>query len=72
MILIKSIYGLVKAEYLWFKEYIKTMTLKAGFKKFKTGPCLLYILNELGTIIVIVYVDNTLEIGDKPAFMNKI
>ena len=29
---INSINGLVQAAILWFKEYIKTMNLKAGFK----------------------------------------
>ena len=46
------------------------MTLKAGFKQCNTDPCLLYILNGLGTVIVIFYVDDTLEIGDKPVFMD--
>ena len=69
---IKYIYGLVQAEHFWFKEYIKTMTLKAWVKKFKTDPCLLYRVNEIGPVIIIVYVDDTLETGDKPAFMNTI
>ena len=72
MTLIKSIYGLIQAARLWFKEYIKTMALKAGFKKCNTGPCLLYRVNELGTIIFIIYVDGTLEIGYKLALMNTI
>ena len=42
------------------------MTLKAVFKKFNNVPCLLYQVNELGTVIVIVYVDDILAIGDKP------
>ena len=36
-----------------------------GFKKRKTGPYLICRANELGTIAVIVYVDDTLVIGDK-------
>ena len=48
------------------------MKLKAGLKKYKTDLCLLYQVNDLGTIIVIVYDDGTLEIGDKPEFMNMI
>ena len=70
--LIKSIYGIVQAEHFWFKEQIKTTTLKAGLKQFNNDTCLLYRLNELRTVIVIVYVDNTLEIGEKTALMNKI
>ena len=57
--LIKYIYGLVQAERCWFEEYIKTMTPKAGFKQFKTGPCLLYRVNELRTEIFIVYANGT-------------
>ena len=70
--LIKFIYGIVQSARCWFKEYIKTMTLKLGFKQCKTDPCILYRVNELGAIIVIVYVNYTLEIRDKPAFMNTI
>ena len=31
--LIKCIYGLVQTSHIWFKEYIKTMAIKAEFKK---------------------------------------
>ena len=48
------------------------MKLKAGFKKFKTDPCLLYRVCELKTVTVIVYIDGTLAIGDKPALMDII
>ena len=39
--LIKPIYCLVQAARCWFKDYIKTMTLKSGFKQCNTDPCLL-------------------------------
>ena len=52
--LVKSIHGLVQAARFRFKEYIKKMTPKAGFKKCKDDTCLLYRVNELGTEIVIV------------------
>ena len=67
---IKSIYILVKTSRLWFKEYINAMTLKAGFKQCKTDTCLLYIVNELSNLIVMVYIDDTLEIEGKPSFTN--
>ena len=41
------------------------MTLKAGFKKCKTDSCLIYRVNEIGTVIFIVCVDYTMKIGDK-------
>ena len=37
---INCIWGLVQAAHNWFKEYIKTINLKVGFKKCKTGTCL--------------------------------
>ena len=43
--LIKSTHGLVQAARFLLKEYINTMTLKAGFKKIKTYPCSLYLVN---------------------------
>ena len=52
--MIKSIYGIVQAASFWFKEFIKTVKLKAEFKQCKNDPCLLYIVNELGSLIVIV------------------
>ena len=70
--MIKSIYGIVQVEYCWFKEYIKEMTLKEGFKSFKTDTYLLYRENELGTAIAIVCVDGTLVIGDKPSLVDTI
>ena len=70
--LIKSIYDFGQASYFWFKEFIKTMTLKALFKPFKTEPFILCRLNELETVIVIVYVDYRLSVGDKPALVNTI
>ena len=72
MTLIKYIYGLVQAKNFWFKQYIKKMTLNAGFKQCKTDPFIIYQLNEIMTVIVIVYVDGTLKIRDKPVLMNNI
>ena len=59
--LTKYIQGLLKSAYFWFKEYIKTMTLKAVFKKWITDPIILYRVNEIRTLIVTIYVDYTLE-----------
>ena len=70
--LIKSIYGLVQVARWWFREYIKRMDLKEGFKQCKTKTYLLYRLNELCTVIGIVYLDKPLEIGNKPELMNTV
>ena len=48
------------------------ITLKAGLKKCKTYPFILYRLNELGNIIVILYIDYTLKVVYKPELMNMI
>ena len=48
------------------------MIPKVGFKKTQTDPCLLYIVNELGTVIVIIYIDDTLVIGYKSELMDTI
>ena len=42
------------------------MTVKAGFKQYNTDPFISYRLNDLGTVIIILYVDDTLAIRDKP------
>ena len=70
--LMKYIYGIVQSARCRFKEYIKTIILKVGFKQCKTDPCPLNRVNELGTVIVIIYVYYTLGIGDKPSLMNII
>ena len=72
MIPVKSIYGIVQAERFWFKEYINAMTQKAVFKQCNTDPCILYRVNELRTAIFIVYIDDTLEIGVRPALIDTI
>ena len=49
--LIEYIYGLIQAARCWFKEYIKKTKLKLGLKKCNTDPCLLYIVNQLRTVL---------------------
>ena len=70
--LIKSIYGLVQSALFLFKEYIKKMTQKARLNQWNTDTCILYIVNELGTAIVIIYIYYTLEIGYKTPSMDTI
>ena len=70
--LIKHIYVILQATCCQFKKYINTMNIKAGFRQCKTGTCLLYRVNELGTEIVIVYVYGTLKIRDKTTLIDII
>ena len=41
------------------------MNLKAWFKQWMTNMYLLYTMRKLGIDIVMVYVDDMMEIGDK-------
>ena len=68
----KSIYGLIQSTYSWFKYYINTMTLKAGFNQCKTDPYLICRIYRLCIVILILFVDDTLEIEYKQLFMGKI
>ena len=70
--LIKCIYSLVQAARHWFKEYINTTTLKTLIKKCKLDPCLLYRLNELGTTISVIYVDDTLELEEELSLVHTL
>ena len=45
---------------------------QGGIQKCKTDTCLLYILNELGNVIFIIDIYDTLVIWDKPELMNTI
>ena len=70
--LLKSIYVLLQAERRWFKSYTNNMPLKEIFKKRKTDYCILYCVNEPGTLIFIIYVDDMLEMVENPEFMDTI
>ena len=48
------------------------MTLKVGWKNWNIDTCLLWRLNETDTDVVIIYVYDILEIGDKPEFMDTV
>ena len=55
-----------------FEEYTKNMNLKEVLKKFKSEPCLLYIVNKLGISIFIIHVDEMLPIGDKQVLLDTL
>ena len=48
------------------------MTPETGFRKCNTGPCILFRVDEIRTEIVIVYIDETFAIGNKPELMDRI
>ena len=43
------------------------MTKEMGFEKYLADSCLLKQTNDKGTVMVCVYVDNTMCVGDRPA-----
>jgi len=67
VILDKSIYGLVQAARQFHKKLLHVMTKEMSFEKCKADECLLYHRNEKGAIIVCVYIDDTLCVGDAGA-----
>ena len=67
VILEKSLYGLVQATRQLHMKLLDVMTNKFGFKKCKTDECLLWKRSEKGTVIVCVYINDTLCVGDREA-----
>ena len=67
VILDKALYGLVQAARQFHKKLLDVMTNKLGFEKCKADECLLWRRGEKGTVIVCVYIDDTLCVGDREA-----
>ena len=67
MILDKSIYGLVQAARQFHKKLFHVMTKEMNFEKCKADECLLYRKDTKGTVIVCVYIDDTLCVGEAEA-----
>ena len=65
--LLKPIYGLVQAARQFWKKMIFILTTKLNFKAGKVDPCLLTRTDEDGTVMVALYVDDCLCIGDNAA-----
>ena len=65
--LTKTIYGLVKAARQYFKTFSATLT-KMGFEKCMADQCLFSRKSSDRVVIIAVYIDDTLCIGDKKAF----
>ena len=64
--LIKCIYGTVQSARQWYKRFVEELK-KLGFEKCLIDPCLLSRTDETGTIIICLYVDDILTVGDKNA-----
>ena len=67
LVLVQSMYCLVQAARQYYKKFIEVIVTKLGFKKCLAYACLLKQTNDKGTLIVCVYVDKMLCVGDRAA-----
>ena len=65
--LAQAMYGLVQAARQFFKKLRDTMVNDMGFEKCLSNQCLLIRKNGLGTVIVCLYIDDTMVVGDEKA-----
>ena len=57
-------YGLVQAARQYYKKFVKVMTEDLNFEKCYADACLLIRKDKSGTLVICVYVDDTLCLGD--------
>ena len=67
MLLDKAIYGLVQAARQFHKKLTDVMVKDMGFERCKADECLLIRTTRKGTVVVCVYIDDTLCAGDQQA-----
>ena len=67
LVLQKAMYRLVQAAQQFYKKLVRVTVGKMGFKKRNADGCLLMRVVEIGTVILCVYVNNMLVVGDKIA-----
>ena len=67
LLLQQAMYGLVQAARQFFKKLRDTMVNYMGFTKCLSDQCLLVKNDEFGTVIVCLYIDDTMVVGDKKA-----
>ena len=71
----KAAYGLVQAARQYYKKFVRILTKEMGFEKCMANQCLLKREDESGVVVICIYVDDTLCIGDREAlekFTNQI
>ena len=63
---LKGIYGLCQAAGQFWKKFVDTAKKESfGFQVSPVDPCMLFIKNELGICIIIIYVDDMLIVRKK-------
>ena len=65
LLLVQLMYGLVQEARQYYKKFIDVVVSKLGFEKCMANPCLLKHINDNGTVIICVYVDDILCVGDR-------
>ena len=66
------IYGLVQAARSWWKTFVEVLKTDLRFKQFENDNCLMHREDDLGTVIMAIYVDDCLMIGDEKAVTHAI
>ena len=67
LILDQAIYGLVQAARQFFKKMIEVLEKKMNFVQSMNDQCLLMRNDQNGTVIICLYIDDTLCVGDTEA-----
>ena len=70
LVLLKAMYGLIQAARQFYKKLVRITVGKMGFKKSDADGCLLMRVIKQGTVILCVYVNDMLVVGDKVAVEN--
>ena len=65
--LLGTIYGLGQSARVWYDTLVKVLIGDLGLKCFELDTCLLYKKSALGVVIICVYVDDMLMIGNQHA-----
>ena len=63
--LIKAMYGLVQAAHQYYKKLTRVTVTKMEFVKCEADGCILIQVDNIGTMILCIYVNNRLVIGIK-------
>ena len=66
------IYGLVQAARSWWKTFVEVLKTDLRFNQFKNDNCLMHREDDLGTVIMAIYVNDCLMIGDETAVTHAI
>ena len=69
--LLKCMYRLIKSARIWYKEFVQTIGLKSGFKQNKNNTFLTTQRHNIGTAIIIIYVNCILQVSDYVATTKK-